>query len=222
MGSKKRTTPEEQKRIVQMYTVKEMSQAKIAEAVGLTPGGVALILHRHGIRSCDYGGLGGHRKYQLTDEQSKLIVQMYEGGSSCEKISGVVGIPWFVVNTRLKELGVQLRPGGFGRGAAHHGWAGGRVVRADGYIQVLVPEEDPFYCMAQCKVGKVRYALEHRLVVARHIGRPLKRSETVHHIDGNKQNNDIDNLQLRHGRHGKGSVFRCTDCGSHNVEAVDL
>jgi hypothetical protein len=28
---------------------------------------------------------------------------------------------------------------------------------------------------------------------------------------------DIENLQLRHGRHGKGKVMRCCDCGSTNI-----
>lgn len=37
---------------------------------------------------------------------------------------------------------------------------------------------------------------EHRYVMEQHIGRKLKRGEEVHHIDGNKMNNDIDNLIL--------------------------
>jgi hypothetical protein len=27
----------------------------------------------------------------------------------------------------------------------------------------------------------------------------------------------LENLQLRHGLHGKGVVMKCADCGSHNV-----
>ena len=37
---------------------------------------------------------------------------------------------------------------------------------------------------------------EHILVMEQHIGRKLKLGEIVHHIDGNKTNNDISNLQL--------------------------
>lgn len=36
----------------------------------------------------------------------------------------------------------------------------------------------------------------HRLVVEEHIGRRLSSDEIVHHIDGNKLNNDISNLQV--------------------------
>ena len=40
------------------------------------------------------------------------------------------------------------------------------------------------------------YVMEHRLIVAQHLGRCLKRSEVVHHNDHNPQNNDPRNLLL--------------------------
>ncbi|HHA19625.1 MAG TPA: HNH endonuclease [Methylophaga sp.] len=40
------------------------------------------------------------------------------------------------------------------------------------------------------------YMREHRLVMEKHIGRYLKRSEVVHHIDGDITNNRLDNLML--------------------------
>lgn len=36
----------------------------------------------------------------------------------------------------------------------------------------------------------------HRVVVERHIGRRLESFEIVHHIDGDKWNNDINNLEI--------------------------
>lgn len=38
--------------------------------------------------------------------------------------------------------------------------------------------------------------LTHRLVMSEHIGRPLLDGEVVHHLDGNKRNNNIENLEL--------------------------
>ena len=40
------------------------------------------------------------------------------------------------------------------------------------------------------------FEFEHRFVMERHIGRPLAEGENVHHIDGDKLNNDPSNLEL--------------------------
>lgn len=37
---------------------------------------------------------------------------------------------------------------------------------------------------------------EHRFIIEQRIGRKLKRDEVVHHIDGNRANNDISNLAI--------------------------
>ena len=68
-------------------------------------------------------------------------------------------------------------------------WNGGRKIRKDGYILVIAPKEHPH------KADDI-YILEHRLVMEAKIGRYLKPSEVVHHIDGNPSNNDISNLEL--------------------------
>ena len=91
-------------------------------------------------------------------------------------------------------------------GERNPAWKGGRV-KEEGYIGIRLSPNDFFYSMAR-KTGYVR---EHRLIMARHLGRCLQPWEMVHHKGirhngiENKSDNLIDNLEL-------------TTNGSHSLE----
>lgn len=97
------------------------------------------------------------------------------------------------------------------------------AVDANGYrVVTIYPEDAPYYTGSNNGAGLGQRVKEHRLVMARSLGRPLRDDETVHHVNGDKLDNRLENLQLRQGRHGKGARFTCRACGSHDVEAVEL
>ena len=103
----------------------------------------------------------------------------------------------------------------------HPNWKGGGARKAsEGYVRVLIYPEHPFYEMGRRHSEFSRDVLEHRLVVAESLGRPLKSEETVHHKNGKKDDNRLENLELRNGNHGKGAAMCCGDCGSTNLVTI--
>lgn len=68
-------------------------------------------------------------------------------------------------------------------------------VNAHGYEVTRLSREHPYFRMGQEFVNCSRVSV-HRLVMAEHLGRLLTSDEIVHHIDGNRLNNNIENLEL--------------------------
>jgi HNH endonuclease len=62
----------------------------------------------------------------------------------------------------------------------------GENITKGGYKKIRVEDGDK----------KVRWILEHRYVMEQKLGRELLSDESVHHLDGDKLNNHIDNLEL--------------------------
>ena len=89
------------------------------------------------------------------------------------------------------------------RGEDHYNWKGGKRSDGRGYIKIYKPDH-PFN-----NRGSV---LEHRLIIEKTIGRYLQPDEIVHHINGTKDDNRIENLQLmsrseHNGYHALGNRY---------------
>ncbi len=78
------------------------------------------------------------------------------------------------------------------RGKLNPMWKSERWVGKDGYVWVRLYLEDFYGSMASGSNS----VFEHRLIMARHIGRPLNSWEMVHHKNGARNDNRISNLQL--------------------------
>jgi hypothetical protein len=73
-------------------------------------------------------------------------------------------------------------------GPEHGAWKGGLVRDKQGYIREYVPDHP--------RANMRRYVKQHHLVMERRLGRYLLPGESVHHRNGNRTDNRIENLEL--------------------------
>lgn len=210
-GPTKKLGPEQEEEAARMYAAGQKTKS-IAVHLGVHPVTLRKALRARGVALRG----GGQRRVEFADDVVRSMVMMKETGASLREIAAAFHTSAPTVSGVLTRAGVRLERRAVG--ARHGQWKGGRFVQ-DGRVHVLVAADDPLAVMRD----RSGYVLENRLVMARHLGRPLLPSETVHHKNNQDTlNNDISNLQLRQGRHGKGGAFQCADCGSHNVIPVPL
>lgn len=210
---KKRSLSEDQyAEIAKRYESGE-SLKSIRGAFGVGEWAIVAAAKRFGI---EVRSVGGPRK-PINDQAKAEVIRLFQIGLSQVAIGASVGYSQSVISRILRKSGLQEKPR-WGVGERHHAWRGGEIKNSAGYVAEWVAPDDRFACMR----AQSGYVLQHRLVMAKALGRPLSRKETVHHINGDRCDNRIENLQLRYGNHGSGIVLKCLCCGSTNIVASEI
>lgn len=146
------------------------STSAVAQYLGMTKQGVSHWLHKHGI-------LLFNRRSVDRAEKKQRIMELLDSGLGKAGIARELGVSKTNVGKLCDELGVTpfcaLRPG---------------FAMANGYKTVLANDHP-----LRDNKSRVR---EHRLMMESHIGRLLNRNELVHHLNGDKTDNRIENLAI--------------------------
>lgn len=122
------------------------------------------------------------------NERQKLIAELCDGERTSKEIAGKLSENVKYVQRTMKAFDLPRRSRGAQKGSENPSWCGGRSIDLDGYVTVPCPD-----WMSGRRIGRV---FEHRLVMAREIGRDLLPTEVVDHIDGLHLHNDPSNLRL--------------------------
>jgi len=109
---------------------------------------------------------------------------LFHAGMTIKELAAVFNCSSYPIVRRLREMGLRRTAGprqGIGSGDKNPAWRGGRRVKPNGYVLIWTSDGTKY---------------EHRLVMEKHLGRVLATTEIVHHIDGDRSNNKIENLKL--------------------------
>lgn len=174
------------------YIDEGMSMSQIGDLLGCTKHPIYRALKKHGLQARAHTS-----KYPLLNDKEWLRNEYLVEMKSIKQIAEEIGAPHGVVHSALTHMGIKTRNpkeslavkyehGRFGEIASN--WRGGRVKTGNGHMYIYAPSH-PF----SNQKGQV---MEHRLVMEKKLGRYLTPEEVVHHMDGDKLNNDESNLEL--------------------------
>ena len=129
-----------------------------------------------------------------TDARKAEATQRYLAGEQLQNIAKVMKCGFDTVQRTLIELGIHEKKNCTLRGETHHSWRGGKVTLDNGYINVRITDENRH--LVAPPVPRTGYILEHRLVMAQKLGRPLLPTEEPHHKNLIRNDNSPENLEL--------------------------
>lgn len=125
--------------------------------------------------------------------KEKIEFMYFRQNMSKNKIAKALGVTSTIISRRMEKFGIKPYPPEkaksiFGSGPYAARWNGGVAYGTNGY-RLIAMHDDP-------RADARGYVYEHRLVMEQHLGRYLSSDEVVHHINGNKLDNRIENLQV--------------------------
>lgn len=207
-----------QQEIVSLYVTEKKSQLEIAKTLGLSRGTVRSYLLKSGA-TIEQRPEPWDRN--LSEDARDKIVELYlSGASSPTNLARDFGLngPW-AVHAIVKQRGITAHSPRRGRAALPDGTT---RINDRGYVIEKVSPTWKFFGSMRGQGHAQAWVSQHRKVMADLLDRPLLATEQVHHIDGNRANNQPENLQIMSGNHCSGVRLTCYTCGSTNIKTEQL
>lgn len=117
-----------------------------------------------------------------------ILKSKYEELKSLQKVADYFGISKKAVLNWMNKLDIP-RNKRVKKVKSPDTYHKGYITTWNGYRKVKAPVDHPYR-------DNKGYIMEHRLVMEKHLGRCLEPFEEIHHINYNKIDNRIENLQL--------------------------
>lgn len=165
-------------------------------------------------------GPGGSLRRKYFDEDR--LVRLYQSGMTGAEALAAVGASsgnrrgWAVLRDPIRNPAGIRREASAAKQFKSRG-GGGLFKGASGYMYRYLPAGHKFIGMADAK----RIVKEHRLVMAQQLGRPLSPIENVHHLNGVRDDNRPENLELWHTTQPKGIRSEAPHCATCNCDTED-
>lgn len=134
------------------------------------------------------------RKGMSDDDFKVYLIDLYENQNlSLIKIADHLGITQTALRRYFKKYNIPFKETGYAKSISTSGensgnWKGEKTLASSGYYSIYMPDHP--------KAGAKKRVYEHRLVMEHHLGRYLTDDEVVHHINGIKTDNRLENLLL--------------------------
>lgn len=179
--------------ISNLYLSEKLSMEKIAIQFNVS---TSAVLHRLKLlniprRSLSEAGIGKNRKLNLS--KARIFDLYVTQNLTSVRIAEDFNVSYTTVTNLLKKYGIHVRD----RAEASSlippkPHKTGRYKYRE-YVFIWLPPDSPYRKMVE--PGRP-YVREHRLVMAKHLGRLLHPWEIVHHKNGVRDDNRIENLEL--------------------------
>lgn len=165
--------------LIRLHFEENLSTQEIAKIYGCHRDTVRLAIKRFGMVP-----RGKMHKPIPSDIEGKLLFFYVEQRLSTRQIGKLLKIDHSTVSRMLKEIGIEPDNRFQALSSERNPcWKGGKTT-SSGYIAISSKSKEGYR------------KREHQIVMEHFLGRPLQKNEVVHHIDGDKTNNRINNLAL--------------------------